>query len=174
MKENWQASFDAMIVSEGGFVNHPDDPGGMTNLGVTKKVWEAWVGHPVTEAEMRVLTPELVAPLYKRRYWDACKCDEMPTGLDYLVFDFAVNAGPNRAAKTIQTAVGATADGAIGPITLAAIKKQDPAELIVNFGEAKEAFYRMLPTFPMFGRGWMNRVRHVQTAALQMVASNQT
>jgi lysozyme family protein len=170
MKDNWQKSFEQMLASEGGYVNHPSDPGGMTNLGVTKRVWEEWVGRESNEKEMRSLTPEMVAPLYKRKFWDACKCDELPTGVDYLVFDFAVNAGPGRSAKILQTAVGVPADGGIGPITLAAVKAQDPTELIQKFSDAKEAFYRSLNTFETFGKGWLNRVAAVKIKASSMLA----
>jgi lysozyme family protein len=170
MKDNWQKSFEMMLESEGGYVNHPSDPGGMTNLGVTKRVWEEWVGRESNEKEMRSLTPEMVAPLYKRKFWDACKCDELPTGVDYLVFDFAVNAGPGRSAKILQTAVGVPADGGIGPITLAAVKAQDPTELIQKFSDAKEAFYRSLNTFETFGKGWLNRVAAVKIKASSMLA----
>jgi lysozyme family protein len=137
----------------------------MTNLGVTKRVWEEWVGRESNEKEMRALTPELVAPLYKRKFWDACKCDDLPTGIDYLVFDFAVNAGPGRSAKILQTAVGVPADGGIGPITLAAVNKVDPAELVEKFSQAKEDFYRSLNTFETFGKGWLNRVAAVKIKA---------
>jgi lysozyme family protein len=114
---------------------------------------------------MRSLTPEMVEPLYKRKFWDACKCDDMPSGIDYLVFDFAVNAGVGRSAKILQTAVGVTPDGGIGPITLAAVKAQDPAELVQKFSDAKEAFYRSLNTFETFGKGWLNRVAAVKIKA---------
>jgi lysozyme family protein len=169
MKDNWQSAFKMMLASEGGWSNHPSDPGGMTNLGVTKRVWEEWVGRESNEKEMRSLTPEMVEPLYKRKFWDACKCDELPTGVDYLVFDFAVNAGVGRSAKILQTAVGVTPDGGIGPITLAAVKAQDPAELIEKFSDAKESFYRSLNTFPTFGKGWLNRVAAVKIKATAML-----
>jgi lysozyme family protein len=165
MQSNWDNAFKMMLASEGGYVNHPSDPGGMTNLGVTKRVWEEWVGRESNEKEMRSLTPEMVEPLYKRKFWDACKCDDMPSGIDYLVFDFAVNAGVGRSAKILQTAVGVPADGGIGPITLAAVKAQDPAELVQKFSDAKEAFYRSLNTFDTFGKGWLNRVAAVKIKA---------
>ena len=166
---NWKQAFEQMLASEGGYVNHPSDPGGMTNLGVTKRVWEEWVGRESNEKEMRSLTPEMVEPLYKRKFWDACKCDELPTGVDYLVFDFAVNAGPGRSAKILQTAVGVPADGGIGPITLAAVKAQDPTVLIQKFSDAKEDFYRSLNTFETFGKGWLNRVAAVKIKASSML-----
>lgn len=167
---NWKRSFELMLKSEGGYVNHPQDPGGRTNLGVTQRVWEQWVGRESNEKEMRSLTPAMVEPLYKRKYWDACKCDDLPEGLDYLVFDFAVNAGPGRSIKTLQTAVGTTPDGIIGPKTLAAVRAVDPHELIEKFSVAKTDFYESLPTFPTFGRGWLNRVADVKVKASNMLA----
>lgn len=169
MQSNWKESFKLMLASEGGYVNHPADPGGMTNLGVTKRVWEQWVGRESNEKEMRSLTPAMVEPLYKRKFWDACKCDELPIGVDYLVFDFAVNAGPGRSAKILQAAVGTVQDGAIGPKTLAAVRAQNPIELIDNFSNAKESFYRSLNTFPTFGKGWLNRVAAVKLKATAML-----
>jgi lysozyme family protein len=170
MQSNWKKSFEMMLASEGGYVNHPSDPGGMTNLGVTKRVWEEWTGRESNEAEMRALTPELVETLYKVRFWDACRCDEMPSGIDYLVFDFAVNAGPSCSAKILQEAVGVDADGMIGPVTLAAVKAQDPDWLIEQFSQAKKDFYRSLGTFETFGKGWLDRIEQVKVKSISMLA----
>ena len=170
MKENFNEALKAILKHEGGYVNHPKDPGGRTNLGVTQKVWEEWVGHPVGEKEMRELTPGTVAPMYKKKYWDAVKADELPTGLDYLMFDFAINAGPGRAAKTMQKAIGTTPDGAIGPKTMAALKAADPADLIAKFSMEKELFYKALPTFATFGKGWLRRVDEAKSHAVTMLA----
>ena len=169
MLSNWQKSFELMLKSEGGYVNNPADPGGMTNLGVTKATWENWVGRESDEAEMRGLTPEKVEPLYKKKYWDAVRSDELPVGLDYLLFDFAVNAGAGRAIKTLQTAIGVTPDGGFGPMTMAAVQAVDPVELIERFSQAKEDFYRSLTTFSTFGKGWLNRVADVKQHATSMV-----
>jgi lysozyme family protein len=170
MNTNWQKSFELMLQSEGGFVNHPRDPGGMTNLGVTKATWESWVGREVDEAEMRRLTADKVEPLYKERYFDAVRGDELPIGLDYLMFDFAVNAGAGRAIKILQSAVGVTPDGGFGPMTMAAVQAVDPNELIERFSQAKEDFYRSLTTFATFGKGWLNRVADVKVKASAMLA----
>jgi lysozyme family protein len=88
MQSNFETCLALMLEHEGGFVNHPQDPGGMTNLGVTKRVWEEWVGHEVDEKQMRALTPETVAPLYKRKYWDACRADDLVAGVDYEPLSF--------------------------------------------------------------------------------------
>jgi lysozyme family protein len=119
---------------------------------------------------MRGLTPEKVEPLYKKKYFDAVRGDELPVGLDYLMFDFAVNAGAGRAIKTLQTAVGVTPDGGFGPMTMAAVQGVDPNELIERFSQAKEDFYRSLTTFATFGKGWLNRVADVKVKASSMLA----
>jgi lysozyme family protein len=168
MTENFESSLEHVLKSEGGFVNNPKDPGGMTNLGVTKATWEAYVGHPVSEADMKALTPEKVAPMYENKYWNACKCDDLPAGVDYLVFDFAVNAGPGRSIKTLQKALSVPEDGVIGPTTLHNIAIMDRGELIVRFSEAKEEFYKSLKTFDVFGAGWLNRVAEARGIAQTM------
>lgn len=170
MLSNWSNAFALMLKSEGGFVNHPSDPGGITNLGVTKATWENWVGRESDEAEMRGLTPEKLEPLYKKKYWDAVRGDELPAGISYLLFDFAVNAGVGRSIKTLQTAVGVTPDGGFGPMTMAAVQAVDPVELIERFSQAKEDFYRSLNTFATFGKGWLNRVADVKVKASSMLA----
>ena len=172
MKENWDHAFAQVIKSEGGFVNHPKDPGGMTNLGVTKKSWEGFMGREVTEAEMRALTPEVVKPFYKRFYWDTVKGDDLPSGVDYTVFDFAVNSGPGRAAKVLQQAVKVTADGNIGPQTLAKVKEADPTALVDVICAVRLEFLQGLPTFATFGKGWTRRVQEVANVAALMTKTN--
>ena len=103
MKENFDKCLEMLLSHEGGFVNHPEDPGGITNLGVTKKVYDEWTGRESTEQEMRDLTPEDVAPIYKKNYWDRVKGDSLPSGLDWACFDWAVNSGTGRSAKALQT-----------------------------------------------------------------------
>ena len=177
MNSNWQKSFELMLQSEGCFSNDQRDSGnrlpdgreGSTMLGVTQYNWENWIGHEVTQEQMKKLTPEDVKPFYKKKFWDVCKCDDMPSGIDYLVFDFAVNAGCGGCAKVLQRAVGVVPDGGIGPITLAAVNKHDAAELIEKFSEAKEAFYRSLSNFEVYGKGWLNRVAHVKDVANTLV-----
>jgi lysozyme family protein len=171
MKDNFQKCLEHLLVHEGGFVNDSRDNGGMTNLGVTIRVWEEWVGHPVSEKEMRNLTPLMVAPLYKRKYWDACHADDLVSGVDYAVFDVAVNSGVGRAVKLLQSCVGATPDGGFGSITLALVKKaqqEDPARLISVYCSKRLEFLESLTTFPVFGKGWSRRVAEVKEAALKM------
>jgi lysozyme family protein len=171
MQSNFDACLKKLLVHEGGYVHHEKDPGGMTNLGVTARVWEEWVGHPVDEKKMRALTPEDVAPLYKRKYWDACRADDLVSGLDYCVFDVAVNSGAGRAIKFLQSCVGATPDGGFGSITLGLVKKaeEDPQGLIELYCAKRLEFLQSLKTFETFGRGWSRRVAEVKEEALKML-----
>lgn len=166
---NFEVALQHVLKDEGGYVNHSRDPGGMTNLGVTARTWEDWVGHPVSEKEMRSLTPEKVAPLYKRKYWDAVRADDLPVGVDYCVFDCAVNSGPGRAVKLLQKTLGVEPDGAFGPVTMAAVEEMNPTELIVKYAWNRLQFWQSLPTFDVFGRGWSARGERVKQAALEMV-----
>ena len=170
MKDNFDAALKAILHHEGGYVFHKDDPGGMTNLGVTKKVWEEWVGHEVDEKTMRSLTPEVVGPMYKAKYWDKVKGDDLPEGVDYCVFDAAVNSGPGRAAKWLQSCVGVDPDGGIGPKTLAAVAAFDAAELVKDYAKRRLSFLMDLPHWPTYGKGWGRRVAEVQTVASSMTA----
>jgi lysozyme family protein len=169
MTDNFNTCFDLMLTHEGGYVHHEKDPGGRTNFGVTQRVWEEWMGRPVTEKEMRALTPLMVKPLYKRKYWDAVRADDLVAGVDYCVFDVAVNSGPGRAIKFLQSCVGVTPDGGFGPITLAAVKEQDPARLIELYCAKRLDFLQSLKTFETFGKGWSKRVQEVKDKALKML-----
>ena len=169
MKSNFDKALAAVLHHEGGYVLHPSDPGGMTNLGCTKTTWEEWVGHPVDEKTMRALTPADVAPLYKRKYWDKIKGDELPNGIDYACFDAAINSGPGRAVKWLQGCVGADMDGALGPKTLALVVAADQKELVEDYAKRRLSFLTDLPTWSTFGKGWNRRVSEVEKTALSML-----
>jgi lysozyme family protein len=172
MESNFELSLKKVIEHEGGYVNHPADPGGMTNLGVTKRVWEEWVGHPVDEKEMRALTVEQVSPLYKKRYWDAIHGDRLPAGLDYCLFDTAINSGVGRASRFIQEMVGVAADGAIGNKTLLAIGQfKDVKMLVDEYCDKRLDFLQRLKTWPVFGKGWGRRVADVRESATRMITT---
>ena len=168
MKHNWDEAIKHILKWEGGYVNHPSDPGGRTNLGVTQRVWEEWTGKPATEADMRGLTIEMVSPLYKKRYWDAVRGDDLPSGVDLCVFDCAVNAGVGRASRFLQQAVGVVADGAIGPKTLEAVTKMSVDEIIEKLCDLREAHYKSLSTFATFGKGWMRRLDGIEAESKHM------
>lgn len=172
MKGNFDLALREVLHHEGGFVNHPKDPGGMTNLGVTKATYEGWVGHKVDERIMRSLTVDKVRALYKVRYWDTVRGDDLPSGLDLCVFDFAVNAGPNRAVRYLQRLIGAKEDGQIGPKTLSLLQQyvaeHGRVHAVSSYQDARRGYYKMLSTFATFGRGWLRRVDEVEKAALAL------
>ena len=173
------SAFDTCLASvlhaEGGFSDNPLDPGGMTQLGVTKRAWESWVGHSVDEADMRALVPMTVGPFYRAMYWNPIHGDALPPALALCLFHCSVNAGPRRAARLLQSVVGATPDGAIGPATLAAVTRLVQARvgglatLVGAFQDALRAYYHSLATFPTFGKGWLNRAAGVEAQALAMI-----
>ena len=169
MKNNFEECLAHVLKNEGGFVNHPKDPGGATNLGTTKRTWEKWVGHEVTVDDIKALTVADVAPLYKAEYWDKCKCDILPYGVDFSVFDAAINSGCGRAIKLLQKACGVVADGAIGPATLAAVEQMSPRELATKICELRLEFMQGLPTWETFGKGWGRRVAEVEKTSFNMV-----
>ena len=117
---------------------------------------------------MRSLTPAMVKPLYKRDYWDKVRGDEMPDGVDYALFDIAVNSGPGRAAKLLQRALGLKEDGAIGPVTMQKVLAANPRELVQDISEKRLGFLQSLPTWSTFGKGWGRRVAEVESAAYTM------
>jgi lysozyme family protein len=168
MKENWEQCFALVLKHEGGFVNHPKDPGGMTNLGVTRTNWELFLDHDVTEADMRALTPEMVKPFYKKNYWDRIRGDELPSGVDYAAYDLAVNSGTGRAAKYLQRIAGVTEDGVIGPQSLKAIQKCDAEDVVDEICNMRMTFLEGLNTFETFGKGWTIRVNDVKAKATEM------
>ena len=167
---NFEKCLEIILHHEGGYVNHPKDPGGETNLGVTKRVYEEWGG----TKDMKDLTVEDVAPIYKKNYWDRVKGDDLPNGLDLCIFDFAVNAGPGRAAKMIQKMIGVTVDGGIGPNTLRALGLYEEevggvAEVIVEYQKQRQLYYESLSTFDTFGKGWTRRVDETTITATEMI-----
>ena len=165
MNINFDACLAHLLKHEGGFVNHPSDPGGATNLGVTQAVWEGWIDRSVSEKNMKALTPAKVAPLYREIYWDRIKADKLPSGVDYCVFDAAVNSGVSRAAKWLQTTVGAVADGAIGEQTLKQVLLTNPQMVIDKYSAIRLEFLKGRSTWPTFGKGWERRVEEVKATA---------
>jgi|TARA_R110001592_G_scaffold119802_2_gene323300 lysozyme family protein len=169
MKSNYDKCLETILHHEGGYVNHPKDPGGETNLGVTKRVYEEHGG----TKDMKDLIVEDVAPIYKKGYWDKMKGDDLPGGLDLCVFDFGVNAGPGRAAKFLQQMIGTTVDGGIGPNTLAKVdeyvRENGEAESINKYQSMRQKYYEQLSTFSTFGKGWTRRVEETTKLALDII-----
>ena len=168
---NFDACLKKVLEHEGGYVDHPADPGGATNLGITRATLARWRGRAVSKAEVKALTRVEAAKIYRAFYWDEIAGDALPAGLDFAVFDYCVNSGPGRAARALQTVAGVKADGRIGKITLAAVNAVEPAALITAYCRKRLSFLESLKTFAVFGRGWRRRVRETETLALSMATA---
>lgn len=176
MRQNFDTIIVGVLASEGGYVDHPSDPGGATNLGITRATLARWRKvSPVTalpKQEVKNLTREEAIQIYKAFYWDAVLADQLPSGLDYAVFDFCVNSGPARAVINLQRLLGVADDGVIGPITLNALAKvKDLSTLIHRYQDDRLKFLKALSTFPVFGKGWTTRVQKVRDVSLGLLAT---
>lgn len=176
MDRNFKRALPLVLKHEGGYVNHPSDPGGATNKGVTIGTFRSYVKPGGTVADLKNITDEQVATVYRRHYWDAVRGNELPDGVDYAVFDFAVNSGPSRAITYLQGVVGAVQDGRIGPATMAAVRKMAPAAIINKLCDDRLAFMKRITSkgkrlWDTFGKGWSRRVADVRAHALAMASA---
>lgn len=160
MRENFDACLAEVLRHEGGLVDHPRDPGGLTNFGISQRSYP--------KENIRGMTRERAGQIYRRDFWNAVKGDDLPAGVDLVAFDAAVNSGPLRGAKWLQAGLGVTQDGKIGPATIAAARKSDAGMVINRACDARMAFLRSLGTWPTFGKGWARRVDSVRATALTM------
>jgi lysozyme family protein len=166
---SYETALAFVLQYEGGYVNHPKDRGGPTNLGITQKTLSRFRGEPVTIADVKALTVAEAARIYRQNYWDEIQGDDLPAGIDLALFDFAVNAGPGRAIKLFQAVLNVTQDGLIGPRTLQAAKKGKASFIISALCSVRIDYKRRLSSWATFGRGWARRVRDVERASLAMV-----
>lgn len=167
--DRFSACLKTILKFEGGYVDHPKDPGGATNHGITRKTLASWRGIPLRQlpkSEVRALRQAETAAIYRARYWDVCRCDDLLPGVDLVVFDGAVNSGPSRSVKWLQAGLGVKADAVIGPKTLAALELVQSAHLISAILARREAFLKRLSGWKTFGRGWGSRLTTVKKAAI--------
>ncbi|CAH1656838.1 Lysozyme family protein [Hyphomicrobiales bacterium] len=168
---NFQKAVDHILASEGGYVDHPRDPGGATNLGITLATLARFRGREVSKAEVQALARSEATAIYRQDYWKAVQADALPGGVDFAVFDCAVNSGPRRAILILQEAVGVVRDGIIGPATLRAAGAAEPVALINRYCALRLAFLGRLPTASVFGNGWRKRVAAMQGTAVAMASA---
>ena len=154
-----------VLAAEGGLVNDPQDPGGVTKFGISQRSYPA--------LDIRALSLDDAKAIYQRDYWDQIQGEALPAGLDLLVLDHAVNAGPARAVRLLQHLVGVPEDGLMGPVTLAGVAIADPQDLIARYSELRLDYYRDLPTWRHFGAGWSRRVHRTRRAALAMARARE-
>ncbi len=168
MKGNFEACLRITLTHEGGWADHPSDPGGATMKGITIGTYAGWKGRKVTKAELRAISDAEVAAIYRKKYWDVVRGDDLPAGLDLVAFDGAVNSGPSRGAKWVQAALEVSQDGKIGPVTLHAAGLAESGDAINGACDRRMAFLRGLKTWPTFGKGWTRRVDDIRQQALRM------
>lgn len=168
---NFDKALELVLKHEGGYVDHPKDPGGATNYGVTKKVYEAYLGRECTKQEVKDMPLEAVGDIYKRKYWDKVRGDDLPSGLDWAVFDFAVNAGVSRASRILQGFLKTSVDGIIGSGTLKAIDAYPTTVkgIIETYTSQRSNFYKTLKTYDTFGKGWDKRCYETRKTAIEML-----
>ena len=174
MKQNFDQCLTWLLAHEGGFVDHPNDPGGMTNKGITARVYSQWLADTmdgdteITEEVMRNIPDNHVEQIYREEYWNRVAGDKLTAGLDWSVFDWAVNSCVGRSARTLQKIVAVTADGGIGPQTLAAVDEHDTEQLSTDMFSRRQAFYERLKTFEHFGKGWTRRNEETLHQAVEL------
>ena len=156
------------------FHDTPGDPGGATAWGVTQQSWSSWIGRPASIADMQALTATEVGSFYRYRYWNTIDGDNLPPGVDLMVFDNGVLSGPVTSAKQLQELLGVKVDGEIGPITLAAAQQSNAYTLITRLRTAQANHYRSLSDFPEFGKGWLSRLDRRADAAMAMLVLGET
>jgi lysozyme family protein len=170
MKENYSKALEFVLKSEGLWSDNIKDPGGATMKGITLQVYRDWKKNPdITKEQLKNISDQEVHDLYQQLYWNKIYADSLPTGIDYALFDASVNMGVLRSTKLIQEAIGVNADGVMGPKSLSAIQACNPKDLLEKFSAVKEDFYKALKLFPVFGKGWLNRVAEVKKNAISMV-----
>lgn len=170
MKSNFDACLAETLSHEGGWADDPDDSGGATMKGVTIGAFAQFKGRKVTKAELRAISDADLRAIYRRKYWDKVRGDDLPAGLDLVAFDAAVNSGPARGTRWLQQALGVAADGKIGPVTLDAAQKADAGFIIERALNNRMAFLRKLGNWWKFGKGWTARVDAIRAAALRMAS----
>lgn len=162
----FHAALQHVLEFEGGWSDHPDDPGGKTYKGITLALLKQWRNSPVTGEDLKALQPEEVYQIYHQLFWKAVRGDELPPALAVLVFDAAVNSGPKNAVLALQRSVNSwksapfklKEDGAIGAKTVGAAGSLNLRQLIAEYGARRMVFYGVLKTFRMFGFGWARRL----------------
>lgn len=162
-------SLSRLLAHEGGYTNHPSDPGGPTNFGITLYDYRKYLNRNATSATLKAMRVEEAAVIYRARYWDALRCDELPAGVDYVVFDYGVNSGVGRSGKVLRRLLNLSdASAAIGDDVIAAARACDAAALVGKICDERLRFLKSLKTWPVFGKGWGRRVAEVRAAALAM------
>lgn len=164
---NFEEALRRMMLHEGGYTNHPADPGGPTNFGITIADYRKYVKPDASAADVKAMKADEAKRIYRARYWDAQRCDELPAGVDYAVFDYGVNSGIGRSGKVLRRVLNLPDNtSAVSDAVVAAARAGNAKTLVVAICGERLRFLRSLKTWDVFGKGWGRRVAEVRTAAL--------
>ncbi len=166
---SYDQSLRRLLIYEGGYTNDAADPGGPTNFGITIHDYRKYVRPNATAADVRAMKVDEAKAIYRTKYWDAQRCDELPAGVDYAVFDYGVNSGIGRSGKVLRRTLelpdrAATVTDAV----IAAARDADAGALVTAICDERLRFLQRLRTWPVFGKGWGRRVAEVKATALAM------
>lgn len=169
---NYDRCLARLLVHEGGYTNHPSDPGGPTNFGITIHDYRKYVKPDATALDVRAMKVEEAKSIYRAKYWDAQRCDEIPAGVDDSVFDYGVNSGIGRSGKVLRRILGLPDDtSAVTDHVLAELAKRDAKQVIEAITAERLHFLKSLRTWPVFGQGWGRRVAEVRTFSLELASA---
>jgi lysozyme family protein len=158
-----------LLVHEGGYSNHPSDPGGPTNFGITIFDYRKYINSNGTASDVRNMSVQQAKAIYKSKYWNAMRCDDLPPGVDYAIFDYGVNSGTGRAPKVLKRVLGIDASNStVTSEVISAAKKRDAKALVEAICNERLRFLQALRTWPTFGAGWGRRVKEVRQAGIAM------
>lgn len=168
---SYNAALARLLAHEGGYTNHPSDPGGPTNFGITIADYRKYVKAGATAPDVRTMTADEAKTIYRARYWDAQRCDDLPAGVDYAVFDYGVNSGIGRSGKVLRRVLSLPdTTHKVSDDVIAAARRADAKTLVAAICDERLRFLKALKTWPVFGKGWGRRVAEVRSAALAMAA----
>jgi len=169
---NFDAALARVLAHEGGYTNHPSDPGGPTNFGITIADYRKYVKSDAKAADVRKMVIDDAKKIYRQEYWQVLRCDDLSSGVDYAVFDYGVNSGTGRAGKVLCHLLNLPVNSAVDDTVVAAIARADSVRLIEAICDERLAFLQSLKTWPVFGAGWSRRVAQMRVAALAMAKAD--
>ena len=173
MKGNFPTCCDITLKHEGGFVNHPSDPGGRTMRGVTQRTYDSWRSRKGLKVrDVKLISDSELKQIYARDYWHPVGGEILPAGVDLATYDFGVNSGPSRAVKYLQRVVGARVDGRVGAETFGKVIKLEPVKVVRALCKARLSFVQGLRTWGVFGKGWARRIGDILARAVYMATNS--
>jgi len=175
MQSSYDAALTRVLAHEGGYTNHPDDPGGPTNFGITIFDYRKYVKADAGAADVRAMKLDQAKAIYRAKYWNAQRCDELPAGVDYSIFDYGVNSGVGRSGKVLRRVVGLSdKTSTVTDEVLGAVAKRDPKALVAAINDERLAFLKHLSTWPVFGAGWSRRVAEVRSISQRLATQTRS